>query len=693
MRSIDMTSEVQELLDQKAPVAVGVSGGKDSHAVAWAMSKLLEDYEGPKVLIHSDLGSVEWLDSLPACERIAEATGWELMTCARKAGGMMERWESRWESSTRRYVNMETVCVVLPWSTPAMRFCTSELKVDPITSALKKRFGKVPMINVTGIRAEESSARAKQPIVSPGAKLPPGSISWRPIHSWLLEDVWEAIRESGVDAHEAYTRFGSSRVSCRFCFSGDTEVVTRAGIKPIKELAGTTPELLIPKQTPLGLSGEGHFRAVPVRNLGAQRLWAVILRRGKTKKVVAATREHRWFVERKTGNRSIDKTTEVVEHSLLRPGDRLRSLRAHTTRNVGEVPFGVAQGFVFGDGAKGAGRRPAELTFYDLEKDSAMLPYFAQHEIRDGTANGGKKTRRVYGLPRTWKDTPSMSESRSFLLSWLAGYFAADGTVSKVGSARLDSSDLECLKFARSVAAICGVGYGPITHASRKGLGQEGESRLYHFNLDPDTLPEWFFKILKHRDYVRNRTGRGAGIDRVWKVEEIVPLHRTEEVYCAEVEGEAAFGLSDELMTGNCILANEADLKASLTDPRAREIYVRMCDLELESGFAFQGSRWLTTLGMDIVPNGYERLRAAQDLAEKRNDAQAWLPKHLQFTRGWPKCVPTTEECEDLAEMRRTVANLYDWDVMYTSAQAVHDRYQELWDIKQEKEAKKKGKK
>lgn len=359
MKDIQTTPEVEALLEAGAPVAVGVSGGKDSHAVAWALSQYLKDYDGPKILIHSDLGSVEWLDSHPACERIAQATGWELVTCRRKAGGMMERWRSRWESSKRRYAAMETVCVVLPWSTPSMRFCTSELKVDPITSTLKKRFGKVPILNVTGIRAEESSARAKQPIVSPGAKLPPGSLSWRPIHDWLLDDVWEAIEASGVDAHEAYSVFGSSRVSCRFC-----------------------------------------------------------------------------------------------------------------------------------------------------------------------------------------------------------------------------------------------------------------------------------------------------------------------------------------------ILANEADLRASLQDPEARAIYLEMCELELESGFAFQGNRWLTSLGFDngfswatsMVPEGVQRLHAAKKLAERRNNIQAWLPKHLQFTRGWPKCVPTLDEAENLAEMRRAIASLYDWDIDYTEARPLRERYQELFDIKREKE-------
>lgn len=205
------------MLAAGAPVAVGCSGGKDSHALAWEMSKLLADYHGPKLLIHADLGTIEWQDSLPTCERLAAAIGWELVVVRRKAGGMVERWESRWASSRRRYCELSTVAVVLPWSTPKMRFCTGEMKWDPITSALKKRFGKVPILSISGVRAQESTNRAKQPVSSPARKLPPGSISWSALHPWHVVDVWASIQESGVAPHEAYGVFGSGRVSCTYC--------------------------------------------------------------------------------------------------------------------------------------------------------------------------------------------------------------------------------------------------------------------------------------------------------------------------------------------------------------------------------------------------------------------------------------------------------------------------------------------
>jgi hypothetical protein len=66
-RGVVVTDEIAALLAAGAPVAIGVSGGKDSCAAALATVEHLDaiGHQGPRVLIHSDLGRVEWRDSLP----------------------------------------------------------------------------------------------------------------------------------------------------------------------------------------------------------------------------------------------------------------------------------------------------------------------------------------------------------------------------------------------------------------------------------------------------------------------------------------------------------------------------------------------------------------------------------------------------------------------------------------------------
>jgi 3'-phosphoadenosine 5'-phosphosulfate sulfotransferase (PAPS reductase)/FAD synthetase len=220
--AVSSTPEISEMLAAGSVVAIGISGGKDSQACAIRTTKYLDEigHTGPRVLVHADLGSVEWRDSLPACERLATHLGLELIVVRRKAGDMLDRWRKRWENNLVRYRDLSCVRLILPWSTPSMRFCTSELKVAPITSALKKRFPKHSIINVSGIRRQESTKRSGMPVAASEPRLQRANYAgatWNPIIDWSVDEVLSQIRLANQPLHEAYVRYGSSRVSCAFC--------------------------------------------------------------------------------------------------------------------------------------------------------------------------------------------------------------------------------------------------------------------------------------------------------------------------------------------------------------------------------------------------------------------------------------------------------------------------------------------
>lgn len=222
---VAITPEVRALLADDCVVAIGVSGGKDSQACAIAVSRFLDaiGHTGPRVLVHADLGVVEWKDSLPCCERLAAHLGWELLVVRRKAGDMLARWQGRWANNVARYRDLSCVRLILPWSTPSMRFCTSELKVDVITSALRKRYPTQAIVNVAGIRRQESARRKKAPVSAPQAKLKRKAavgVTWNAIIEWTVDEVFACIERAGLALHEAYTRYKSTRVSCVFCIMG-----------------------------------------------------------------------------------------------------------------------------------------------------------------------------------------------------------------------------------------------------------------------------------------------------------------------------------------------------------------------------------------------------------------------------------------------------------------------------------------
>lgn len=221
---IAMAADVRQLLAADAVCAIGVSGGKDSQACAVAVIDYLDKigHRGPRILVHADLGRVEWADSLPVCQELATHLGMELMVVNRAAGDMMDRWQSRWKANLQRYANLECVKLILPWSTPSMRFCTSEMKVDVLTRALKARFPGHDIVNVAGIRRQESTTRSKMPVSAPQDKLTRKrtakvGITWNAIIEWKLEDVFASIAQAGLRLHEAYTRYKVSRVSCVYC--------------------------------------------------------------------------------------------------------------------------------------------------------------------------------------------------------------------------------------------------------------------------------------------------------------------------------------------------------------------------------------------------------------------------------------------------------------------------------------------
>lgn len=237
-RGVEVDDTIAGLLAADAPVAIGVSGGKDSCAAAIATVEHLRSigHCGEVVLIHADLGRVEWADSLPTCERLAAFLGVELLVVRREAGDMMDRWLQRWRDNVRRYAALACVTIILPWSTPGMRFCTSELKSQPMAQALVRRFPGKRIISACGVRRDESKERSdaltsEENDLLAKKTLGTSGVDWNPIAAWTTEDVFAYCAARGFDMHEGYTRFGMSRISCAFCIMANgSDLATSASV-------------------------------------------------------------------------------------------------------------------------------------------------------------------------------------------------------------------------------------------------------------------------------------------------------------------------------------------------------------------------------------------------------------------------------------------------------------------------------
>ena len=216
---VQVSPTIADLLRNNVPVSFSTSGDKDSSAMALATSAYLDElgHQGQRLLIHSDLGRLEWRESLPMCHKLADRLGLELVVVRRQAGDLLDRWRN----NVARYANLETVRLILPWSTASMLFCRSELKAAIICRELVQRFPGEVIISGTGTRREESLTRACAPISAPQPRLTNATHktsghNWHPIADWTLAQVLAYHQLRQFSLHPAYAR-GMSRVSCAYC--------------------------------------------------------------------------------------------------------------------------------------------------------------------------------------------------------------------------------------------------------------------------------------------------------------------------------------------------------------------------------------------------------------------------------------------------------------------------------------------
>lgn len=256
-RLVSLPAAIERELDGGAALVISISGGKDSQAMAIALGELHRSrgWTGELVAVHADLGSVEWAGTLDQVERIAQLAGARLKVVRRADGrGMLEHWQARGEALQGTGKPF--------WSSSAQRYCTSDLKRDPIDTFLRT-FEHV--VCAVGLRAQESTARAKQPAWSVRSRITTRTrraFTWHPILDWTLLDVlrecghtWgELLRRreayqagdlaaalDGWTLHQAYV-FGNERLSCQFCVLGSVNDLQN-GARHNPELLGKLIEL------------------------------------------------------------------------------------------------------------------------------------------------------------------------------------------------------------------------------------------------------------------------------------------------------------------------------------------------------------------------------------------------------------------------------------------------------------------
>ncbi|MEP3145489.1 phosphoadenosine phosphosulfate reductase family protein [Qipengyuania citrea] len=225
--ALDIPPEIAAALRAGAWAVFNLSGGKDSSAALFAVNLALDGMGHPRarrMAVHADLGRAEWDSTPDTVARIARASGIKLTVRRRASGDLFARWEQRFAAGKARYEALETYNLIGPWSSSALRFCTSEQKAQVLGPYLARTLAGSTIIQIIGIRRDESAARSKtldwKPdtrFVKPGNRAGTTMMVWHPIADWSTEQVFALHDQLGIELHEAYRCYGSTRLSCRFC--------------------------------------------------------------------------------------------------------------------------------------------------------------------------------------------------------------------------------------------------------------------------------------------------------------------------------------------------------------------------------------------------------------------------------------------------------------------------------------------
>ena len=203
-----MNNQIRQMIEDGAIFYVSHSGGKDSQAM-YALLQLHVPHN-QMVVVHADLGDVEWQGTRA---HIQDTTSHPLNV-------VRAIWADGSDKTLLGMVERRGM-----WPSSAHRQCTSDLKRGPIYKFIRrdmKARGATLAVNCMGLRAEESTARAKLVDVKVNKLLSKAGrtvLDWLPIHDWDTGQVFAEIHDTGHEPHWAYAT-GNERLSCMFCIMG-----------------------------------------------------------------------------------------------------------------------------------------------------------------------------------------------------------------------------------------------------------------------------------------------------------------------------------------------------------------------------------------------------------------------------------------------------------------------------------------
>jgi len=375
-------------------------------------------------------------------------------------------------------------------------------------------------------------------------------LSEYPITDLIIDHENRDVKRRWEEYFHDHLQYRPFQVECGLdyhCLAGETRVVTRGGVRPIRLLEGQTVEVL---------SQGGVYRQAEFKSYGYQQLWEVHTDDG----VLFATAEHEWVVK---GRLLRKQTRELKGHSIP------RVVAAKRPEQNDDFWAGVRHGIIFGDGTVSNEGRQAHVLLYTPEKRT-LAEYFKDHATITPHHEG--KYLGVYGLDPVFKQLPADTLSASYWYGFTCGLLATDGSVNTRGDTVLTQKNPEVLLLIATRLPWLGMVGGRVReHENWSELTEQLEPMNYLTLKKQSLQPQDFIRADQRKRFVDNFEETTYG--KFAKVKKVVPSNRFEEVFCCVEPETHTFVIESGILTGNCY----GNCCVSIHFPFAKHLTCRNC--------------------------------------------------------------------------------------------------------------------
>lgn len=276
------------------------------------------------------------------------------------------------------------------------------------------------------------------------------------------------------------------------CFSGDTKIITRNGVKTMLDCLDKEIEVL-------DLNGE--WKKATVKDFGENVLYELEFSDGYK---FLATPEHRWLVNKKSSHK--DKNYNVLKEYETKDLKVSRNYnfpinKISNEQNIEYDINGVVHGFVFGDGSLYNKEKYSRASVCGDKKD--FMPFiFDNLTEKPHKCQCKNGTIEYYPFPKEYKGLPELEKDEKYLLGFIIGIIASDGTVSS--TVEITNKNRKTLEYIKEICSILKIKTGEVRESTvkiKKCLNRTYENYvLYRLTINKSSISSEMLINPKHKE-------------------------------------------------------------------------------------------------------------------------------------------------------------------------------------------------